>query len=382
MRALRHLGRRLETPIVHRGLAAAIAVMVMAQAAVLATHEADAITADAVVTAATDITAAASGPVSVDTSAGTPVGPHDRRTAAVTDHVRWLSSLTSAERRFWERHPAQVAATEDPADPATTRWAVLIGINKHSTSVRDNFGSRQDAEDLYEHLLSLGWRDDHIVLLTDTAATREAMLQAMAWLDEKTTPDSVAVFHYSGHSKKWYGQDHDGDGEITDEGLWPADGQFIPDSEMVDALDGVEGQLWVNIGACESAGFNDPGLDREGRLLTFSSREDQKSYEDPSVENSVWGYYLVDQALLDGRADANGDGEVTVEEAVLWAAPAAHERTQGQRYGTQDAVMIDRVDGDFSLSIPDPPPAEQEQDDPGQGGGNNLCLGPVCVSER
>lgn len=102
--------------------------------------------------------------------------------------------------------------------------------------------------------------------------------------------------HYSGHSKKWRG-DVDGDGENLDEGLWPYDHGFITDRRLVTLLDGVDGRLWVNLAACEAEGLADPGLARSGRIITMTSREDEKSYEDPSVGNSVWGWFLIDEAF-------------------------------------------------------------------------------------
>lgn len=264
---------------------------------------------------------------------------------------------------FAQRFPAQAAAVQDPADPATTRWALLIGINEHRGGVSDNVGSRQDAEDLRTHLLASGWRDDHILLLTDGNATRTNIIDGMAWLAERTDEDSVAVFHYSGHSKKWYGRDVDGDGEITDEGLWPTDGRFIVDSEVSRALDRVQPHaFWISFATCNAAGFADPGMVQPGRILTFSSGEPQKSYEHPAWGNSVWGWLLIDQAVASGVADADHDGRVTVEEAFVWARPRAHETTRGQRHGPQDAVIVDQVPGGFDLLIPGGPRPERQVD--------------------
>src|SRR5207249_10257412 len=67
--------------------------------------------------------------------------------------------------RFADVCPAQAAAYVAPAAPATNYWALLIGINDYYGGTRDNIGSYQDARDLRKHLLHLGWRGDHIVLL-------------------------------------------------------------------------------------------------------------------------------------------------------------------------------------------------------------------------
>lgn len=311
--------------------------------------------------------------------AGDLVVPDEGTTSATADDGPPLrpdtpvapASGPTARERFESRFPAHAAATEQADQPATSRWAVLVGVNAHRGGVRDNIGSRQDAEAMYRHLLDLGWHSDHVLLLTDELATRENMVEALGWLGRKTTGDSVAVFWYSGHSKKWYDQDHDGDGEVTDEGLWPHDGDFIVDSEFVRLMDAVRPrQLWVNVMACEAEGLYDPGMARDGRLLSYSATEQQKSYEDPSVGHSVWGWNLAVQGLRNGYADANADGEVTVQEAVRFAAPRAAERTREQRpYGPQQGGMVDRAGGTFSLAIPSPSSSPAPDEDSGGAGG-------------
>ncbi len=282
-----------------------------------------------------------------------------------------------ARARFEERFPAQAVATQDVYEPATTRWALLIGINEHQGRTRDNLTERQDAETLHATLLANGWREDHIVLLTDEAATRENIEQGIAWLARKTNAQSAAIFSYGGHTKQWHGEDRDGDGEVTDEALWPSDNDQILDSHFVRMMADVQpGSLWINIGACEAAGFNDPGLAGPGRLLTFSSEEDEKSYEDPAVDNSVYMQYLADEALRGGHGDANGDGRVTVEEAFRYAQPRATSRTQGQRYGAQHPVMVDQLDGDFTLVLPPPPPRPRPRPEPSPS--EPGCGLPIC----
>lgn len=260
------------------------------------------------------------------------------------------------QARFASRFPAHAAATQDPDDPASSRWAVLVGVNEHQGSTRANVGSRQDAESLYAHLMDMGWSEDHVLLLTDELATRETIVEAVAWLARKTDDASVAVFSYSGHAKQWPGEDRDGDGEVPDEALWPTDNQHIVDGEFADMMADVEaGRLWVNFMACEAAGFLDPGLVREGRIVTYSSAEVEKSYEDPSVGHSVWGWNLTVNGLRLGEADSNEDGEVTVQEAAAYAIPRAAQRTTGQRYGTQNGGMVDQSHGEFSLTLPSAP---------------------------
>lgn len=285
--------------------------------------------------------------------------------------------------RFESQFPAHAAASQDAAEPVTTRWAVLVGVNEHSGRTRDNVGSRQDAQSLYAHLMELGWAPDHVLLLTDGLATRETMIEAVHWLARQTTGESVAVFSYSGHAKQWPGQDMDGDGEVPDEGLWPSDNRHIVDGEFRDLMATVTaGRMWLNFMACEAAGFLDPGLVRDGRIVTFSSAEDEKSYEDPSVGHSVWGWNLVVQGFRRGAADANEDGEVTVQEATTFAVPRAATRTRNQAFGSQNGGMVDHSGGIFSLAIPAPPPppepAPEPSPDPTPSPSPSSCVLVVC----
>lgn len=291
------------------------------------------------------------------------------------------ASRDPGQERFEARFPAQARASQNAAeDPASARWAVLVGINEYAGRTRDNVGSRQDAEDLYRHLRDLGWRDDHIVLLRDHDATREMIKQAILWLRRKTTDASFVIVHYSGHTKQWHGRDVDGDGEVTDEALWPHDNRFIVDSEFVWWLDNVRSRwMWVNVGACEAAGFADRGLEREGRLLTFSSREVEKSYEDPERDNSVWGYYLVDQGMVAGLGDANGDGKVTVEEAFRYADERSAQRTARASHGPQHPVVWDGIRGELSLEIPPPPPPSSDGTEEGS---EDCTVGLLCPDSR
>lgn len=241
----------------------------------------------------------------------------------------------AASTWFAAAFPAQERAVQDATDPASRYWAVLIGINDYEAPTRHNLGARQDAEDLALHLRDLGWRDDHLLLLTDRSATRGAVEEAIAWLARKTDAGSVAVLHYSGHTRQYTDSD-----EVA---LWPADNRPMPAEELVDRLAPVNaGRLWLDIGACEAEAYVAPGFRRPGRVATLASHAWEKAYEEPAAAHTVWGYYLVDEALRSGKGDTDRDGDVTVQEGFAYAAPRAARRTSQQTdYGPQHPVMID-----------------------------------------
>lgn len=272
--------------------------------------------------------------------------------------------------RFRDLFPAQTRATIDPAIPATNYWALLIGINDYAGSTRDNVGSYQDARDLRVYLLNIGWRNDHIALIANRYATASMILQGISWLASKTNSASTVVFNYSGHEEpKYYG----GTRHIM---LWASDNRFIADTVFARDLGYVTArQMWINLAVCRAGGFNDPGLVQSGRVVTFSSPESELSYEDPSVSHSVMGWYIIMEAMAYDQADANGDGQVTVEEAFAYARPRVVNRT----HGAQHPFMVDRHSGAMSLIPPKPapPPADPPQSQPTSGCSFVICGGAI-----
>lgn len=242
---------------------------------------------------------------------------------------------------FAARYPAQVQAVQTP-DPAGSSWALLIGINEHRDGVSNNIGSRQDAQLLRQLLLDAGWRDDHIVLITDGDATGNMIRQGLAWLAWKTTEQSTAVFHYSGHSKKWYGPG----GRIDDIALWPTNGDFVRRAALAESLGKVQaGTMWLNFATCNAAALKADSFAGQGRLLTFSSAAPEKSYEDPAVNLSVWGNHFLALGL-------HGHGlHTSIQEAYAFAAPRAETQTSLQvPYGPQRPVLIDNLGEPFVLT--------------------------------
>ena len=272
------------------------------------------------------------------------------------------SSYRAPVRRFRDLYPLQWDADVDPAIPATNYWALLIGINDYYGGTRDNIGSYQDARDLRQYLFHLGWRYDHVVLLPNRDATASMILQAFQWLASKTNDQSVVVFNYSGHEDPVH---YGGTRHIM---LQAADNRFIADTIVARDLGYVRAaKMWINLAVCRAGGFNDPGLVKSGRVVTFSSPESELSYEDPDVHHSVMGWFLIMEGMVQRQGDYNGNGDVTVEEAFKYANPRIQSRTGG----AQDPFMKDELSG--SLSLIPPKPAAPAQQDSGSGGPSGNC---------
>lgn len=219
-------------------------------------------------------------------------------------------------------------ASAAPAPPAGDRWALVVGIDHFQGGTRPNFGAVNDAADVRQALIKNGWADDHIKVLTEGGATAAAVRAGLQWLVDHSSPTSLSVFHYSGHVKQVGSTEY----------LWPHDNAFIADTELAGKIRQLKGQAWVDISGCEAAGF-DEGISAPNRLFTASSRSNEKSYELPDMGQSVFTLLLVEQGLINGAADTNGDRRVSIQEAWGYAAHRAPQLTAGQSQGAQHPVM-------------------------------------------
>lgn len=272
----------------------------------------------------------------VSTTAHAPLDITDADPAAI-----YISSWVKST------YPAQAAAREYSTVPATQRWALLIGINNYASPTGDLVGSRYDAAELRTVLLGLGWRSDHIILLTDLKATASHIIQALRWLEVKATSASTVVFHYAGH-EKYTRTTSDGDNETRDVMIWGSDNRYILDGNLGKEFNRVRAsKMWIDISTCRAAGFNDYGMVKAGRVLTFSSTASEYSYDIPSLKHSAFGYYLIHLGFYLKRADGNGNG-VSVEEAAKYARPLVVAQTRYQ----QHPVTIDKLYGSLYLNVP------------------------------
>lgn len=207
--------------------------------------------------------------------------------------------------------------------------ALIIGVDRFQGGTRPNIGAVGDAMDKSDLLIKHGWRADQIRLLVDGAATQAAIREGMSWLASRCSgTDSYCVFHYSGHVKQMSGS------EGLNEFLWPHDNRLISDTEFAGYMRQLHGYAWIDIAGCEAAGF-DNAVASDRRLFTAASQEHEKGYEYPGWSNSVWTGLLVDEGMLKGKADANGDGHVTLSEAIPYAEQRAPGMTTGQPKGPQ-----------------------------------------------
>jgi hypothetical protein len=259
-----------------------------------------------------------------------------------------------------------------PGPDAGGQWAVVIGVTNYASPTHDTFGGVGDANAVMEALRRSGWARDHVLLLTDGAASGTAMRHAMQWLVDHSSDSTFTFFHYSGHVKQK---------GVGNEYLWSADNQFIPNTEFGSYMSKLRGRAWVDVAGCEAAGF-DKGISSPSRLFTAASRVTEKGYENPDWHESIWVGLTVDQGILQGAADENHDGRVSIGEATRFGANRAPGATQGQSHGPQHPVVTGAASDGWFLgrAAPPPPPPPPPPSGAGGSGGNTTTTQPPAAT--
>lgn len=273
-----------------------------------------------------------------DGVADTPVEPAGPAGAGGGEHAARQRRAEQLAARF----PDEAAASQEGIG-ANRRWALIVGVNAYQgRGVSDTLGSVPDAHALAAVLEERGWPDDHVLVLTDAEATGAMIRAGIEWLAERADENSTVVASFSGHLQHRNGTT----------ALWPTDHDYVWADEVGDRFaDVAADRMWLSFQGCHAQGLRSPQLHRDGRVITYSSKTAEKSYEDPEAGHSVQGHYLFAEGLAAGRAGVAGRaGAATqrpsVQQAFGWAAPRMHERTAGQ----QTPQIWDGLDEPFRLS--------------------------------
>ncbi|MGH6784763.1 MAG: caspase family protein, partial [Sphingomicrobium sp.] len=246
--------------------------------------------------------------------------------------------------------PHEMARQID-GQPNTFYWAVIVGISDYAGRTQDLPGSANDAYALRDHLKRLGWRDDHIFLVTNRGATRDNILKGIRWLASKTNNRSAAIFHFSGHELPTR-TTADGDNETQDVQIRTHDNRFIIDGDLGREMGRVKAaRMWIDLSLCRAGGFNDAGMYKAGRVITYASPQKELAYEDSGIRHSVFSYHQIVEGMARKKADRNRDGQVTVEEAFWYSRQPVWNWTRSK----QHPAISDQLSGDFSITPPRAP---------------------------
>jgi hypothetical protein len=195
-------------------------------------------------------------------------------------------------------------------EPQPEKWAVLIGIADYSGRGNDLWHPDEDAKDMLSVLTANGYASDHVKVLLNRQATALAITNAIDWLVANENAGDEVVFFYSGHgfnvtdSSNW---DSDIETDGIDECIVSYDLYGISDGWLKQRFSNVESTKFaLMFGSCFSGGMFDDNddLQGEGRIIASACKADQLGWDYLTLGNTLWGYYFVDQGLLQGNANS------------------------------------------------------------------------------
>jgi hypothetical protein len=250
-------------------------------------------------------------------------------------------------------------------------WAVVIGINRYP-KVRPLKYAVDDARLFYNHLVDFSRIPrENVTLLLDQDATLTRVRSALGThLKNKAGKDDMVIIFFAGHgATEKEVMSPDGDGlekyllpyEADPKDLYAT---ALPMGEISKIFSRIQAERLVFIAdSCYSgasggrtidisgirATISEAFLDRiaggKGRVIMTASGANEVSAESDSLKQGVFTHYLVEG--LEGKADADKDGVVTVDEAYQYVSEAV-PRATGQE---QHPVKKGTVEGRLILSI-------------------------------
>jgi hypothetical protein len=211
-------------------------------------------------------------------------------------------------------------------EPAANKWAVVVGIADYTGSQYDLWHPDEDAKEMASALIeNYGFDSGNVKLLVNRKATYTAIVSAVDWLIANEDAESTVVFFFSGHgfraadSEDW---DNDTESDGYDEGIVSYDFFGLPDGFLQEKLSALESQkIALCFGSCHSGGMFDDNDDLQGtnRVITSACGADEYGWDYLLLGNTLWGKYFVDEGLLQGLADPQGDD--SIEGAHFYASP-------------------------------------------------------------
>lgn len=226
-----------------------------------------------------------------------------------------------------------------------------------------------------------GYPSNQVKLLLDKEATRQGILNGLAWLANNAGKDATAVVYFSGHGGRITSGEHAGNYLIPyDTRLNAIKTTAISSAEFTAALNKIQTQkLVVLLDACHSGGTGDPkdldpdtgalinadvkamdepvvkrGLDDaaydqlkqgSGRVIFASSKSEEVSYVLPNAQNSLFTQCLLE--AIDGKAKHEGDGLLRIFDVVSYVFQEVPKRHTKQH----PIFKVNDLDANFPLAL-------------------------------
>ena len=220
-----------------------------------------------------------------------------------------LPSSTQIEESISNRatkEPPVTATTKQSAASRVTGWAVLAAKEDYSdtggTDIKTGFLNLHQMKALLSYY---GWEDGQILEIRDNLGMAE-IKAALDWLEQVAEEDDLVLFFIQAHSSY-----------LRDGLEWHS---FFPD-EWAEI---VSDRRVLIVEACQAGEFTATTAgDTNGQLTIASSAADELGWvglweEGKPIIGGVFSHYFL-SALTDPTADADGSGQISIQEAAIAA---------------------------------------------------------------
>ena len=254
-----------------------------------------------------------------------------------------MKKLTKFILFFFFLIPLFSGVTLLETDPKVKRWAIVIGINDYNdVGITDLSKARNDAKIVGQILKEQGGFEK-VFVMTDDLGSKDPLYPSRVNIELKldnvldfASSKDLIFFYFSGHGVS----DNDGKGYIlpVDTSMEKAFYTSVKLEELIRRISdkGIKKSLLV-LDACRdvlasSKSSNKQGLQADKyekadvAATLFSTKAGYYSFEDPKSDFGVFTKYLA--YGLEGKADANGDGIISLSELEEYVQTTVSEWSQ------------------------------------------------------
>lgn len=280
-----------------------------------------------------------------------------------------------AENRHAASEPATVRVSRAASDAGAEEISIqprlhilAVGVGAYPDKEMALAYAAKDARDFASLMLRQKgglYGDVTIRVLTDAAATREAILDGLQWLRQAGGARDTAIVFLSGHgitekNGAYYYLPVNGDaGRLAD--------TAIVFSEIRNTLMSLPGKAVLFVDTCHAGDVmgGKTGTNNVNALVNeFASAENgvvvfaSSTGRQYSLEDEAWGNGAFTKALVEGvmgKADYTGKGRITIASLDLWLSERVQELTEGKQTPT---TAKPRTIPDFPLALKSISPEE------------------------
>lgn len=250
-------------------------------------------------------------------------------------------------------------------------WAVVIGVNSYPNVRRLKYAVN-DAMAFSNHLVEYNQipRENVILLLEEEANLMRLRSALGVHLKNKASKDDMVIIYFAGHgATERDATSPDGDG--LEKYLLPYDADpkelyatAMPMEEISRVFSRIRSERLVFIvDTCYSgasggrtisvsdirAGISDGFLDRitggKGKIILTASGANEVSAENDELQHGIFTYFLIKG--LQGLADTDSDGLITVDEVYTYVSKQVPQATNQEQHPVKKGI----VEGPLVLSI-------------------------------